>query len=134
MRTVSLLTEVGARAVVDAAVREARANGWALAIAVYDSCAQLLAFHRMDGAKPVTIDTALAKAKGAANLGVPTVRLRDMLVDGDTSLLAIPGVVPLGGGVPIVVDGHMLGAVGVSGGTTEEDIQVAEAGIRAVTG
>jgi glc operon protein GlcG len=133
VRTVPVLTEAGARTAIDAAVAEARANGWAFGIAVVDSFAELLAFHRMDGSNIVTIETAMTKAKSAARMGMPTVRLRDMLDAGALSVLTIPGVVPLGGGVPIVHQGVMIGAIGVSGGTLEQDIQVAKAGRDAVT-
>ena len=128
VRTVPILTEAGARLAVDAAVAEARANGWAFGIAVVDSFADLIAFHRMDGAAIVTIETAQAKAKSAARMGMPSDRMRDLVDGGTPSALAVPGVVPLGGGTPIVHDGIMVGAIGVSGGTTEQDVQVARAG------
>ena len=67
-------------------------------------------------------------------MGMPTVRLRDMLDAGALSCLTIPGVVPLGGGVPVVHDGVMIGAIGVSGGTLEQDVQVAKAGRDSVSG
>ena len=133
VRAVPVLTEAGARAAIDAAVAEARDNGWAFSVAVVDSFAELIAFHRMDGAHIVTIDTALAKAKSAARMGLPSVRLNEMLEKGVMSVLTIPGVVPLGGGQPIVHDGTMIGAIGVSGGTLEQDIQAARAGRDAVT-
>ena len=134
VRTVPLLTESGARTAIDAAVAEARANGWAFGIAVVDAFAELMAFHRMDGANIVTIETAMVKAKSAARMGMPTDRLRDVLDAGTLSVLTIPGVVPLGGGSPIVHDGAMIGAIGVSGGTLEQDVQVAKAGRNAVAG
>lgn len=133
-RGVTLLSETGARIAIDAAVAEARANGWAFGIAVVDSFAELIAFHRMDGANIVTIETAMTKAKSAARMGMPSDRLRAMLDAGTLSVLTIPGVVPLGGGVPIVRDGAMVGAIGVSGGTLEQDLQVADAGRNAVDG
>lgn len=133
-RSVTILGEAGARAAIDAAVAEARGNGWAFGIAVVDSFAQLIAFHRMDGANIVTIETAMAKAASAARLGISSDRLRDLLETGTLSALAIPGVVPLGGGVPIMHDGVMVGAIGVSGGTLEQDVQVAMAGRNVAAG
>jgi glc operon protein GlcG len=134
VRSVPVLTADGARMAIDAAVAEADANGWALAIAVVDSFAELIAFHRMDDANMVTIETAMAKAKSAARMGMPSDRLRELLDAGTLSVLSIPGVVPLGGGTPIVHDGLMIGAIGVSGGSLEEDLQVAKAGKKAVSG
>lgn len=132
VRAVPLLTEAGARVAMEAAVEEARAHGLALSIAVVDSFAELIAFHRMDGANIVTIETAMAKAKSAARMGLPSDRMRELLDSGTLAVLSIPGVVPLGGGVPIVHDGAMIGAIGVSGGTLEQDLQVAKAGKGAI--
>lgn len=134
VRTVPVLTEAGARTAIDSAVLEARNHGLALAIAVVDSFAQLIAFHRMDGANIVTIETAQAKAASAARMGMPSDKIRQLVDAGVLSALTIPGVVPLGGGTPIVHDGVMIGAIGISGGTLEQDLQVARAGKAAVTG
>lgn len=133
-RTMSLLTEAGARIAMDAAVLAARSQGWAFSIAIVDPFAELIAFHRMDGAMIVTVETAMAKARSAARMGMPSDRVRDLLDAGTLSALSIPGVVPLGGGVPIMQDGVMIGAIGVSGGTLEQDIQVAKAGKAAIGG
>ncbi|OYX16630.1 MAG: hypothetical protein B7Z07_02405 [Sphingomonadales bacterium 32-67-7] len=134
VRHAPVLTGTGAQAAIDAAVAHARASGWALGIAVVDSFAQLIAFHRMDDARMVTIDTAIAKAQSAARMGMPSDRVRELLDGGMASASTIPGVVPLGGGMPIMWRGEMIGAIGVSGGTLPADIEVAEAGARAVTG
>ena len=131
VRTIQTIGAAGAQAAVAAAEREARANGWALSIAVVDVAGDLLAFHRMDGISPVSIDVAIAKARTVARFGAPSKRLQDSLEQGQFAVLAIPGVTPLGGGVPILINKVMIGAVATSGGTVEQDVQAAKAGAAA---
>jgi glc operon protein GlcG len=123
----------GARIALDAAVAEARANGWNFSIAVADAAGDLLAFYRMDGSVPVSIDASILKARTVARFGAPSKRLQEMLDGGQLAVLAIPGVAPLGGGVPILLDKVLIGTVGVSGGTVDQDVQVAKVGARAAT-
>ena len=116
-----------------AAQAEAQAHGWAVTIAIVDDGGHLLWLQRLDGAAPISAQIAPAKARTAA-LGRSESRVyEEMINQGRTSFLSVPGVDGLlEGGVPIVVDGHCLGAVGVSGVKSQEDAQIAKAAIAAL--
>jgi uncharacterized protein GlcG (DUF336 family) len=117
----------------DAARAEAAANGWAVTIAVVDDGGHLLWLQRLDDAAPASAHIGPAKARTAA-LGRRESRLyEEMINQGRVSFLSAPGLEGmLEGGVPIVVDGHCVGAVGVSGVKSAEDAQIARAGIAAL--
>ena len=121
---------------VAAAEAEAKKNGWFMVIAVVDSGGRLVAFSRMDGAQLGSIDIALGKATTSNNLKRPTKALQDLVGQGGSNLrlLAAPGVTPLEGGVPIVADGKIIGAIGVSGAASNQDAQCATAGAEAAAG
>jgi len=127
------ITLEAAKKALAAAEAEAKKNGWFMAIAVVDSSSRLVAFSRMDNTQLGSIDIALGKATTANNLKRPTKALQDAIAQGGANLrlLAAPGVLPLEGGVPIVADGKIIGAIGVSGATSEQDAQCAMAGIAA---
>jgi glc operon protein GlcG len=127
------VTAVGAQAAIAAAASEATANGWAFAIAVTDQAGDLVALLRMEGALRITVDIAIAKARTAARTSGPSAVYYDRLNKGELFVLAVPGLSPLAGGFPIMHDGVVIGAVGASGGSAVADIQVAEAGARAVS-
>jgi uncharacterized protein GlcG (DUF336 family) len=115
-----------------AAQAEATRNGWAVTIAVVDDGGHLLLLHRLDGAAPVSSMIAPAKARAAA-LGKRETKLyEDMINQGRTAFLSAPLDGMLEGGVPIIVDGHVIGAVGVSGVKSSEDVLIARAGIAAL--
>lgn len=122
-----------ARRVAAAAEAEARKNNWAVSIAVLDDAGHLMVFHRMDGAKLVATDIAVRKARTAVYFQGPTKALEEEVSGGRTALLPIDGFMPLEGGIPLVVDGVMVGAVGVSGVTGTQDAQCAQAGASALT-
>jgi glc operon protein GlcG len=126
-----VISAAGARAALDAALDAAKREARAFSIAVVDTAGDLLAFQRMDGSASVSIDAAIVKARTTARFGAPSKRLQDMLEGGQLAILAVPGVAPLGGGVPILLDKVMIGAVGVSGGTVDEDVRIAKAGAAA---
>ncbi len=130
--TKRVLTLDAAKRAAAAAEAEARRNGWAVSIAVVDDSGQLLLFQRMDGTKLVAIDIAIRKARTAAYFQGPTKDLEAEVAGGRTALLPIDGFMPLEGGVPIVVGGQMVGAIGVSGVTGAQDAQCALAGAAAV--
>jgi len=117
-----------------AAEAEALAHGWAVSIAVVDDGGHLLWLQRLDGAPPISAQIAPAKAHTAA-LGRRESRVYEETINqGRVSFLSAPALKGmLEGGVPIVVDGHHLGAVGVSGVKSQEDAQIARAGIAALT-
>jgi uncharacterized protein GlcG (DUF336 family) len=127
------LTLEAARRVAAAAEREARRNDWAVSIAVVDDAGHLLLFERMDDAKLVAIDIAVRKARTAVYFKAPTRALEAEVAGGRTALLPIDGFMPLEGGVPLVVDGKVVGAIGVSGVTGQQDGQCATAGAAALT-
>jgi glc operon protein GlcG len=114
---------------------EARQNQWAVTFAIVDDGGHLLWLQRLDGASPLSSHIAPAKARTAA-LGRRESRIfEEMINQGRTSFLSAPEVSGmLEGGVPIVVQGHCLGAIGVSGVKSTEDAQVAKAGIAALEG
>jgi glc operon protein GlcG len=99
-----------------------------VSIAVVDDSGHLLLFQRMDGAKLVATDIAIRKARTAVYFQVPTRDLEAEVAAGRTALLPIEGFMPLEGGVPIVVSGEIVGAIGVSGVTGAQDAQCALAG------
>lgn len=121
-----------ARQMAEAAEAEAVRNQWNVAIAIVDAAGQLILFHRLDGVQPVSLDIALEKARTAARFRRPTKALQDALEGGRTALLALDGMLPLEGGIPAVVDGQVIGAIGVSGVTSQQDAQIAQAGLAAL--
>jgi glc operon protein GlcG len=116
-----------------AAEAEAKKNNWFMVITVVDSGSRLVAFSRMDGAQLGSIDIAMGKAMTANNLRRPTKDLQELVGQGGPNLrlLAAPGVTPLEGGVPIIADGKVIGAIGVSGAASNQDAQCAMAGAAA---
>jgi glc operon protein GlcG len=131
-RQVRTLTTAGARIALAAAEAAARAKGAPFSIAVVDAAGSLLGFVRLDGAPVPSIDAAMRKARTAAQFGAPSKVFEDVLKGGVTSLLAFEAVCPSQGAVPIIVDGVVIGAVGGSGGSGEDDEAVAQAGADAV--
>lgn len=122
-----------AKKALAAAEAEAKKNNWPVAIAIVDSAGKLAAFSKMDNTQHGSVDIAIGKAVTANDLRRPTKALQDVIAQGGGGLrlLAVPGLMPLEGGVPIVVDGKIIGAIGVSGVTSEQDAQVAMAGVAA---
>ena len=111
-----------------AALAEARNNDWAVAIAILDDGGHLLHFVRMDGATPANADIAVQKARTAAVSRRPSKMWEDRIAGGRLSMLRMP-LLPVQGGLPIVIDGHCIGGVGVSGVQSHEDERIAQAGI-----
>ena len=122
-----------AKKALAAAEAEAKKNNWPVAIAVVDSAAKLVAFSRLDNTQLGSVDIAIGKAVTANNLRRPTKALQDGIAQGGVNLrlLAVPGVMPLEGGVPIIVDGKVVGAIGVSGVASNQDAECAMAGAAA---
>jgi glc operon protein GlcG len=126
------LTLEGAKRIMAAAEAEAVKNRWTVAIAIVDEAGELVLFHKLDETQVGSIDIAIGKARTAARMKRPTKALEDAVAGGRTVLMAVEGLMPLEGGVPITVDGRIIGAVGVSGVTSQQDAQVAVAGIAAL--
>lgn len=131
-RTAHIVAAEGAQRAIAAALAEAKKQGWNVSIAVVDNGGELVGFLRMDNASLGSADISQAKARTAARLKRPTRALDSTLTAGRIAILALPGVTPVEGGVPIVVNGEIIGAVGVSGATSAQDAQVAQAGAAAV--
>ena len=133
MRQRPCLTLDDVRRMAQAAEAEATANGWAVTIAIVDDGGHLLWLQRLDGAAPVSAHIAPSKARTAALGRRETKVYEDMVNQGRTSFLSAPTIDGLlEGGVPVIVDGHCIGAVGVSGVKSSEDAQIARAGIAAL--
>jgi glc operon protein GlcG len=127
------LTIEGAMKLLNAAMAKAREMNVPECIAVVDAGGHLLAFARMDGAFALSFDTALVKAMTAASYGIPT---GDIAAGIDIKLaIATQGKrVNLPGGLPVIVDGHVIGGIGVGSGTGEQDKDVAKAALAAFSG
>ena len=134
MKTKPYLSLADVKRIAAAAEAEALANAWIVTIAVVDDGGHLLWLQRLDGAAPVSSHIAPAKARTAA-LGRRESRLyEEMINQGRMSFLSAPELEGmLEGGVPVMVDGQCVGAVGVSGVKSSEDAQIAKAGIAALT-
>jgi glc operon protein GlcG len=132
MKTKPMLTLDDARTMVAAGEAEAKRNGWNVVIAVCDDGGHLVLLHRLDGVAPISSAIAPAKARAAA-LGKRESKVyEDMINQGRNAFLSAPLDGMLEGGVPIAVDGHVVGAVGVSGVKSSEDAQIAKAAIAAL--
>ena len=133
MQSKPMLTLDDVKKIAAAAEAEASANQWAVVISIVDDGGHLLWLQRMDGAAPVSSHIAPAKARTAALGRRETKIYEDMINNGRGSFLSAPEIEGmLEGGVPIIVEGHYVGAVGVSGVKSSEDAQIAKAGIAAL--
>jgi uncharacterized protein GlcG (DUF336 family) len=115
-----------AQRVAEAALAKAGQNGWTIAVAVVDPAGDLVHFARLDGTQKGSIDIAIGKARCAARFKRPTKAWEDRLPS-SPAILALPGVLPLQGGVPLLANDLIVGAVGVSGALPSEDSECAEA-------
>src|SRR6266851_340462 len=119
-----------AKKVMAAAEAEATKNNWPMAIVILDSTGHLVMLHKFDNTQYGSIQVAEGKAETAVNFRRPSKVFEDLVAGGGLGLrvLGLHGATPLEGGVPIIADGKVIGAVGVSGGTSTQDAQVAKAG------
>jgi uncharacterized protein GlcG (DUF336 family) len=127
------LTIDGAMKLLNAAMAKAREMNVPQCICVVDAGGQLLALARMDGAFALSIDTALMKAKTAASYGVPTGNIAAG-IDLKLAIATQGQRINLPGGLPVIVDGHVIGGIGIGSGTGEQDRQVADAALAALAG
>lgn len=135
MKTKPFLSHDDVVTLLNGARAEAQKNQWAVTIAVVDDGGHLLGHYRLDGAAPMSARMAPAKARTAALGRRETKIYEDMINNGRTAFLSAPDLDGmLEGGVPVLVDGHVVGAVGVSGVKSTEDAQIAKAGIAALLG
>ncbi|MGH6610716.1 MAG: GlcG/HbpS family heme-binding protein [Burkholderiaceae bacterium] len=132
MKTKPVLTLEDAKRIAAASEAEAQRNHWNVVIAICDDGGHLVLLHRLDGVAPISSTIAPAKARAAALGKRETKVYEDMINQGRAAFLSAPLDGMLEGGVPIIVDGEVIGAIGVSGVKSSEDAQVAKAGITAL--
>ena len=132
MKSRPMLTLEDCKKISAAAEAEAKKNDWSVAIAILDDGGHLLHLIRMDGASPFNARTAIAKGRTAAESRRSSLVWEERIKAGRTSMLGMPGITPVQGGLPIMVEGAYIGGVGVSGVQSHEDEQIAAAGIKAL--
>ena len=132
MKSKAVLSKTEVTAILGAARAEAQANGWAVTIVVADDGGHPLALERLDGCAPIASYIATEKARSSALGRRETKGYEDMVNNGRSAFLSAPVVCSLEGGVPVVVDGQVIGSVGVSGVTAAQDAQIAKAGVAAL--
>lgn len=129
-----VLTLEAAKKIAAAAEAEAKKNNWQQVIAVLDDGGHLVYLQRLDDTQAGSIELALQKARAAVAFKRPTKAWEDALAGGRMGILGLPGTIPSEGGVPLMVDGKVIGSIGVSGGmVAAQDGQVARAGAAALT-
>jgi glc operon protein GlcG len=123
-----VLTLEVAKKIVDAAEAEAIKRGATVVIAVVDDGGHLILLERLDDTQVASVEVAIGKARTAAIFRRPSKVFEDQVRDGRVAAIALPGATPLQGGLPIIVNGKVVGAIGVSGNTPQEDEDIAKAG------
>ncbi len=123
-----VLSLSAAMKIAAAAQAEAARRGATVVIAVVDDGGNLIVLHRLDDTQVASVDVGIGKARTAAIFRRPSKEFEDQIRSGRVAALALPGATPLQGGVPITVDGKVVGAIGVSGNTPQEDEDIPKAG------
>jgi uncharacterized protein GlcG (DUF336 family) len=132
MASKQILTLSDAKRVAAAAEAEAQRNGWKVVIAVVDDGGHLLYLQREHDTQFGSVDTAIMKAHAAVAFQRPTKASEEAVLSGRLIHLALPGVIPAEGGVPIIVDSAVIGGIGISGVRSFQDGQIAAAGVAAL--
>lgn len=133
MKTKPILSEHETALMMAAAVAEAKKHGWPVAISIVDDGGHLLAMTRLDNTAPMNAVFSQEKAKTAAISGFESKLFEDIVASGRNAFLSAPLVTSLSGGLPVLVNDQIAGAIGASGVTAEQDMQVAKAGLAALT-
>jgi glc operon protein GlcG len=128
------LTLEVARQIATAAEKHARENKWNVCIAIVDDGGHLVYFQRMDGTQYGSVNVSQRKAETAIGFKRPSKTFEEGVAGGRNALLGLPGAVPLEGGLPLVIEGEMVGAIGVSGVTAQQDGMIAQAGADSLAG
>jgi glc operon protein GlcG len=115
-----------------AAVAEARKNNWTMAVAVTDPAGHLVYFEKIDNTQTASIRIAIEKSRSAAIYKRPTKTFQDTVAGGNATALGMKGAIPSEGGLPILIDDKIVGAIGASGGTSQQDGVAAKAGVDAL--
>lgn len=128
------ITLENAKKAAGPALAEARKNNWSMAVAIVDTSGTLVYYEKMDDTQIGSAEVAIDKARSAALFKRPTKAFQDALAAGGEGLrvLKLQGAIPVEGGLPLVVDGKIVGAIGMSGGTSAQDGQCAKAGADAL--
>lgn len=121
-----------AKKVAAASAVEARKNNWNVAIAIVDNHGLLVYYEMLDDTQTASAVIAIEKAKTSATYRRPSKEFEDGIAGGRNAILGLPGVTPIEGGIPLVVGGKLIGAVGVSGVSSAQDAQIAKAGLEAL--
>ncbi len=124
-----VLTLQAAKQILAAAQEEARRNDWTMVICIVDDGAHPICMERMDGTQIASVTVAQDKAATAVRFKRPTKALEDAVTGGRLVVMKLGGATPIEGGLPIVIEGQLVGGIGVSGGTSPQDGQVAAAGL-----
>ncbi len=132
LATKKALTLKVAKEIAAASSRFAQKNQWNVVISIVDDGGHLIYFERMDGVQTGSIEVAIRKAKTAAAFKRPTRLFEEDVAKGRTALVALPGGMPFEGGVPVTVGNEVIGAIGISGMTAQQDGQIAQAGADAL--
>jgi glc operon protein GlcG len=134
MKTKAILSQTEVSHILAAARAEAQKNNWAVSIAVVDDGGHPLALERLDGCAPIGAYIATEKARTSALGRRESKGYEDMVNGGRSAFLSAPLLTSLEGGVPVIVDGQVIGAVGVSGVKADQDAQIAKAGAESLNG
>ena len=130
--TKKVLTLDAAKQIAAAAEAEAKRRGATVVIVVVDDGGHVLLLERLDDTQVASVEVGIGKARTAAIFRRPSKEFEDQVRNGRVAALALPGATPLQGGIPIVVDGKVIGAIGVSGNTPQEDEDIAKVGATAI--
>jgi len=123
-----------AKKVAALSVAEAAKNNWKMAVAIVDTAGDLVYFEKMDGTQLASVNIAQDKARSSVRFKRPTKAMQDVLAAGGAGVrfLALQGAIPVEGGLPLIMDGKIVGAIGASGGTSDQDGMAAKAGADSV--
>lgn len=132
LATRKALTLAAAKQMAAAAEGEARKNNWNVVIAIVDEGGHLVYLQRMDETQLASVDIAQGKARTAILYKRPTKAMEDAVAGGRAVVMTLPGALPVEGGLPITVEGRIIGAIGVSGVQSAQDAQIAKAGLGAL--
>ena len=129
LATKKTMTLAAAKKIAAAAEAEAVKNKWTVVIAILDDGANLVYLQKMDTTQIGSVDVAIAKAASAVKFKRPSKAFEEAVAGGRQAILKLPGAMPVEGGVPLMSDGIVIGAIGVSGVTSQQDGQIAAAGV-----
>jgi uncharacterized protein GlcG (DUF336 family) len=129
-----VLTLAEAKRMAVAAEAKAQEEGWPVVIAVVDDGGHLLCLYRLDGTQLGSIEVAIEKARSAVRFKRPTKSWEERLAEGKIGYLRLPGLVPVEGGIPVILENQIVGGIGVSGVRSGEDAMIAQAGLIALIG